>query len=266
MLDIRHITSSTYHPQSQGKVERMHSTLGHVVRGLVDGHADDWERMLPFVECILRCSPMQVLGGRCPYEVVTGLKPRMPSAITSEQPRVYMGVEEYSQGLLENLRETHKSVTRLQQEAYEREEGTLRGHLSKELLVGMAVLVRRRPRNKEEGPIRFQEKCFPGVYRIKARVGRHTFYVEDLADASAPCPFTQPINADNLIALDLPELELDPGQNRVLEIESENGAEWIRYQVERFAADGRVYLRILTYEHLASLWMDLSTVRYRWVV
>ena len=132
--------------------------------------------------------------------------------------------------------------------------------------MGMAVLVRRRPRNKEEGPIRFQEKCFPGVYRIKARVSRHTFYVEDLADSSAPCPFAQPINADHLIALDLPELELDPGQNRVLEIESENGAEWIRYQVERFAADGRVYLRNLTYEHLASLWMDLSTVRYRWVV
>ena len=104
------------------------------------------------------------------------------------------------------------------------------------------------------------------MYRIKARVSRHTFYVEDLADSSAPCPFTQPINADHLIALDLPELELDPGQNRVLEIESGGGAGWIRHQVERFAADGRVYLRNLSYEHLPSLWMDLSTVRYRWVV
>jgi transposase InsO family protein len=63
MLDIRHITSSTDHPQSQGKVERMHSTLGHVVRGLVDGHADDWERMLPFAECILRCSPYASVRG-----------------------------------------------------------------------------------------------------------------------------------------------------------------------------------------------------------
>ena len=40
MLNIRHITSSTYHPQSQGMVESMHKTLNQYVRGIVQGFPD----------------------------------------------------------------------------------------------------------------------------------------------------------------------------------------------------------------------------------
>ena len=48
-LSIRHVTSSTYHPQSQGMVERMHRTLNAVVRGLVEEHPEDWEEMPPLL-------------------------------------------------------------------------------------------------------------------------------------------------------------------------------------------------------------------------
>jgi DMSO reductase anchor subunit len=34
LLEIRHVTGSAYHPQSQGTVESMHKTLNHLVRGL----------------------------------------------------------------------------------------------------------------------------------------------------------------------------------------------------------------------------------------
>jgi hypothetical protein len=74
------------------------------------------------------------------------------------------------------------------------------------------------------------------------------------------------VNADHLVPLDLPEPELDPDQIRVLEIESAGGAEWVRYRVERFASDGRVYLRNLDYVNESGEWKDLSQVRYRWVV
>ena len=53
MLNIRHITSSTYHPQSQGMVESMHKTLNQVVRGLIGEKPKEWEEMLPFAQCIL---------------------------------------------------------------------------------------------------------------------------------------------------------------------------------------------------------------------
>ena len=54
MLEIKHVTGAVYQPQSQGMVESMHKTVNHVVRGLVEGHSDDWERRIPFCESILR--------------------------------------------------------------------------------------------------------------------------------------------------------------------------------------------------------------------
>ena len=83
LLEIRHVTGSAYHPQSQGTVESMHKTLNHLVRGLCQEHPEDWESRLPYAESILRCTPLKALGGRCPYEVVTGLKPRLPRAISA---------------------------------------------------------------------------------------------------------------------------------------------------------------------------------------
>ena len=65
------------------------------MRGLVQDHPEEWEKMLPFAECILRCSPMADLGNRCPYEVVTGLKPKMPSAMVAEWDREFLPVTDY---------------------------------------------------------------------------------------------------------------------------------------------------------------------------
>ena len=48
--------------------------------------------MIPFAECILRRSPMADLGNRSPYEVVTGLKPKMPAAMVSERDREFLPV------------------------------------------------------------------------------------------------------------------------------------------------------------------------------
>ena len=112
MLDIRHVTSSTYHPQSQGMLESMPKVLNQVARGLVEGHPEDWEMMPRFAECILRISPMAVLGGRCPYEVVTGLRPRLPAKLVGLGPVVAVEVSEYVERLREYLRGAHASLMR----------------------------------------------------------------------------------------------------------------------------------------------------------
>ena len=66
MLEIKHVTGAAYHRQSQGMVESMHKTVNHVVRGLVEGLTNDWERRIPFCESILRLVPLASLGGRSP--------------------------------------------------------------------------------------------------------------------------------------------------------------------------------------------------------
>ena len=73
----------------------MHKTVNNVVKGFVQEHPEEWEKMMPFGECILRCSPMADLGNRCPYEVVTGLKPKMPVAMAAESGREFLPVTEY---------------------------------------------------------------------------------------------------------------------------------------------------------------------------
>ncbi len=80
-LEIKQVTGSAYHPQSQGMIERLHQTLNKVIRGLVHDHPEDWESMIPYAQFLLRTTPMKVLGGRSPYEVVTGIKPGMPAVM-----------------------------------------------------------------------------------------------------------------------------------------------------------------------------------------
>ena len=264
LLDIRHVTGSTYHPQSQGMVESMHKTLNQVVRGLVEEHPEHWERMLPFAECILRASPMAVLGGRCPYEIVTGMKPRFPIALGLRGEAQHVTVDDYAAGLREYFREAWRTVERAQLAAVEAREETLAGHLSAELHVGDTVLVKREPVHTREGPTRFQARVYDGVYRVVRKAGRHTFYVQDVADPRRELGFLQPLAAERLIKLDLPTLEISESQPRVLEMREGDYDVWVRWHVLRFAIDGRVQLKRSDSEEVR--WMDLSRVSYRWVV
>ena len=180
MLDIKHVASSSYHPQSQGLVERMHRTLNSVVRGLVAEFSGDWEERVPFCECILRISPMKALGGRTPYEVVTGLKPRLPSGLDMAQPVRRATVGDYAERLRQYFAETYASVRRVQAEAREELERRAGGHLSSELVVEDVVLLRSDPAARREGPLRLQARVRDELYRISRKIVRHTFHVEKL--------------------------------------------------------------------------------------
>ena len=57
------------------------------------------------------------------------------------------------------------------------------GHLSHELHVGDAVLVKRPPGGSGyEGPIRFRPSTYPGVYKVSVKVSQTTFRVVGFAD------------------------------------------------------------------------------------
>ena len=86
-----------------------------------------------------------------------------------------------------------------------------------------------------------------------------------LADPGASVSFKQPVSAERLVKMDLPALGLDPGQPRRLELHHAESDEWIRYDIDRFAVDGRVLLRRLDPPG-RGVWTDLSEQRYRWVV
>ena len=84
---------------------------------------------------------MKVLGGRSQYEVVTGLKPRLPAALDARSQVEFVTMDEYASRLRAYFTETYESVKRIQQAAIDEAEHEAGGHLSAELQVGDVVLV-----------------------------------------------------------------------------------------------------------------------------
>ena len=86
-----------------------------------------------------------------------------------------------------------------------------------------------------------------------------------MVEPGGQTPFEQPLKADRLVRLDMPEIPLDPGQPRIFEVLNEDNETWHRWRIERFAADGKCLCRrdgdVGRVE-----WMELSKYRYRWVL
>ena len=76
-LKIRVINSRPYHPQAQGKVERVHRSLHNKMRYdlLKRKHGVNWVRALPNYTRILNEDPKEELASMSPFEVYCGRKP-----------------------------------------------------------------------------------------------------------------------------------------------------------------------------------------------
>ena len=110
--------------------------------------------------------PLASLRGRSPYEVVTGIKPRMPAALTAAHPGQYLDVSEYIGCLRQYFQETYAEIQVIQRERAEAQEPRGEGRVSAELKKGDVVLVKREPTVARAGPLRFQERVYRDLYRI----------------------------------------------------------------------------------------------------
>ena len=70
-LGIKTVTSSAYHPQSQGAMERFHSTLKTMIRAYCLDHQKDWDEGIPFLMFAARDAPQESLGFS-PFELIFG--------------------------------------------------------------------------------------------------------------------------------------------------------------------------------------------------
>ena len=85
-LEIVHITGATYHPESQGTVERLNGKITEILRTMIDDDPKDWLVRLPFCVGVLRTMRMGVLQGRSPMEVVMGIQPQLPAMLKAGVP------------------------------------------------------------------------------------------------------------------------------------------------------------------------------------
>ena len=80
---IKHITSSAYHPQSQGALERHHQTLKNMLRAFCYEQEKDWDEAVPYVLFAAREAPTESLGFS-PNQLVFGHRVRGPLDVVRE--------------------------------------------------------------------------------------------------------------------------------------------------------------------------------------
>ena len=97
-LGVKHITSSPYHPESQGALERFHQTLKSMLKKCCSDSQKDWDDGVPFVLFASREVVQESLGFS-PAELVFGHEVRGPLKLLKEHlisPRKEaQGIPEY---------------------------------------------------------------------------------------------------------------------------------------------------------------------------
>lgn len=83
-LGIEQVTSSAYHPQSQGAIERFHRTLKDMVRAYSDQFPSEWDAAMPFLMFAVR-DTVNESTGFTPFELVYGHEVRGPLRLLKDR-------------------------------------------------------------------------------------------------------------------------------------------------------------------------------------
>ena len=87
LLRIKHLPTTSYHPRTNGMVERMHQMLNHSLRCLTQDHMERWDEFLPQTVFAIRARQHSVTQFS-PFYLMFGVEPRLP--IDSTPPRNIM--------------------------------------------------------------------------------------------------------------------------------------------------------------------------------
>ncbi len=87
-LGITHVTSSAYHPQTNGCLERVHGTFKSILKKCISCKTD-WVQQIPFVLFVLRQMPNSE-HGFSPFELIYGSRSRTPLEA------LYFGLNEFN--------------------------------------------------------------------------------------------------------------------------------------------------------------------------
>ncbi|GFR78367.1 reverse transcriptase [Elysia marginata] len=80
LLSIKQLTTTPYHPQTNGLVERFNGTIKSIIKKLTSERPRDWDRYLPAALFAYRESPQESLGF-APFELMFGRTVRGPMAV-----------------------------------------------------------------------------------------------------------------------------------------------------------------------------------------
>lgn len=137
LLRVRKLRTSPLHPQSNGRTERVHRTIGKMLSYYVNQQGNDWDTYLPYILAAYN-SKTHSGTGYSPYETVFGRK--MPSPFDIVKPRQGKNGEAVRR-FARTIREVWQRVLKANTKALERQEQSTRHASLPEYRVGQWVLL-----------------------------------------------------------------------------------------------------------------------------
>jgi hypothetical protein len=105
LLKIKQTSTTPYHPQSNGSLERSHRTLGEYLRNFIDKDPLNWDVKIPYA-MFCHNSTVHSATKYQPYELVYGNPVAIPSSLLKE-PEPRYNYEDYQFEIKKQLQESH---------------------------------------------------------------------------------------------------------------------------------------------------------------
>ena len=85
---MKHIKTTEFHPQLNGNIERMHSTLLSLIKTSMEGNENDWDENMKLINFAINRMKNQTTG-LTPFEITFGREPNIPSTIANSPTLTY---------------------------------------------------------------------------------------------------------------------------------------------------------------------------------
>lgn len=108
LYSIKKLNTTAYHPQTDGLVERMNSTLCQTLSMFVSKNQKDWDVFIPAALFAFRTSPSESTG-ESPFYLLYGREPRLPMDVSLLPP------EDPASSIIEHRRRIVKNIEIVQQ-------------------------------------------------------------------------------------------------------------------------------------------------------
>ena len=177
LVNTEKVFTTSYHPQTDGLVERLNGTLVQSLSQYVSSDQKDWDEHLPSVLLAYRVSPSEVTGDS-PFFLLYGREPRLPMDVSLLPPKdLSASIADHRARVVEHL-ETAQEVARANIQRAQQRMKLLYDQTSNfpEYDLGQQVWVyspktkrglSKKLRHLWHGPMRIYQKFAPVTHKVK---------------------------------------------------------------------------------------------------
>ena len=122
LMGIHKTSTTAYHPQTDGLVERFHRILTSMLSKTTQPGGVDWDDRLPYVLFSYRCSEQESIR-ESPFFMVYGRDPVLPidEALSEPADRCYQDADDYRSTVLSNLQNAWSAAKKNVEQAQKRQ-------------------------------------------------------------------------------------------------------------------------------------------------